>query len=242
MTTAPRTRIGFIIPSSNVLSEPQLNAAVADDVQLHFTRLRMTGVNHVPLPALMPRIEEASLMLADARCDVIVFHCTASSTEGGVEGDRLVIELIQRVTGRPATTTATALVTALNAVNARQLSLVTPYPQETNDHEKVYLREAGFTVLGDCALAVGSVNYPLVEPDVWLRATEEVTTPDVDTVLLSCTNVRAPEVIESLESRLGRPVIASNPATLWHALHLCGRNDRLIGLGRIMDGRIALPA
>jgi maleate isomerase len=83
-----RARIGLIIPSSNRLTEPQMRRYAPPGVEIHVTRLRMTGATHVPLDQLMPRIVEATLALADARCDVIVFHCTASSMEAGLEGER----------------------------------------------------------------------------------------------------------------------------------------------------------
>ena len=74
------------------------------------------------------------------------------------------------------------------------------------------------------------------------RATEEAADPEADAYVLSCTNVHAPEVIEPLEDRLGRPVIASNPATLWHCLRLCGREDVLPQLGKLMRMRGPSPA
>lgn len=230
-------RIGLIIPSSNVLTEPQFRAYAPPDVQTHVTRLRMTGAHHVPVRDLMSRIQEASEALADARCDVIVFHCTASSTEAGVDGDREIVAMIERATGRRATSTASALLAAMEALDVHRIVLVTPYTRATNDHEIAYFREAGIEVLADRALDLGSANYPFTPSSFWVKATEEAADPRADGYLLSCTNVQAPPVIETLEARLGRPVVASNPATLWHVLRLAGRSDVVPGLGRLM----ALP-
>lgn len=227
-------RIGLIIPSSNVLSEPQFRRYAPAGVQVHVTRLRMTGRQHVPVADLMPRIEEASLALADAGCDVIVFHCTASSTEGGVDGDRRVVEKIREATGKLATTTASALTAAFQALGVHRLILVTPYVQATNDHEIAYLKEAGLLVLRDRALALGGGTYPSTPSSTWIRATEQMADERADAYLLSCTNIQVPEVVDTLEQRLGRPVVASNLATLWHCLRLLGRDDALHGLGRLM--------
>src|SRR5579864_912941 len=92
---AVRARIGLIIPSSNRLTEPQMRRYAPPGVEVHVTRLRMTGASHVPLAELVPRIVEATLSLDDARCDPIVFHCTASSMEAGLEGDRRVLEAMR---------------------------------------------------------------------------------------------------------------------------------------------------
>src|SRR5919197_3197319 len=87
-----RARIGLIIPSSNRLTEPQMRRYAPAGVEVHVTRLRMTGASHVPLAELMPRVVEAVAALDDARCDVIVFHCTAGSMEAGLAGARPILE------------------------------------------------------------------------------------------------------------------------------------------------------
>src|SRR5687768_7594980 len=104
----PRLRLGLIIPSSNRLTEPQFHRYAPPGVDIHVTRLRMTGAFTAPIDQLMPRIIEAAEMLADARCDVIGFHCTATSMEEGVAGDRHIIDAIADATDHTATSTATA--------------------------------------------------------------------------------------------------------------------------------------
>src|SRR5262245_8516690 len=110
-----RARIGLIIPSSNRLTEPQFHRYAPAGVEPHVTRLRMTGEHHAPLPELLPRIAEAAGTLADAKCDVIVFHCTGSSMEAGLAAEREVIATIEHATGRRATTTASAILAAFGA-------------------------------------------------------------------------------------------------------------------------------
>ena len=55
-----RARVGLIIPSSNRLSEPQFQRYAPSGVQLHVTRLRMTGPHKAPLDELLPRIADAA--------------------------------------------------------------------------------------------------------------------------------------------------------------------------------------
>ena len=49
-------------------------------------------------------------------------------------------------------------------------------------------------------------------------------------------NGRSHTVIDRLEQKLGKPVITSTQATLWHALRLAGIDDRIRGYGRLFDG------
>jgi hypothetical protein len=82
-TIAPRARIGFIIPSSNRMVEPQMQRYMPDGVVPHFTRIGMTNRHKAPLEQLLPRILEAAELLADSKCDVTVLQCTGTSTSSG---------------------------------------------------------------------------------------------------------------------------------------------------------------
>ena len=73
------TSIGFIIPSSNRLTEPQFHTYAPPGVGVHVTRLRMTGKFHKPWDELKPQLAEAAAALSDVKPAIIVFHCTANS-------------------------------------------------------------------------------------------------------------------------------------------------------------------
>src|SRR5258708_11816008 len=123
-------------------------------VEVHVTRLRMTGPSHVPLAQLMPRIVEATLALADAHCDVIVFHCTASAMEAGLAGERQVLEQMSRVTKSQVTTTASAVLAAMHALDINNVVLISPYVAATHQHEVDFLGEANIGVVGGRALGL----------------------------------------------------------------------------------------
>lgn len=239
--STPRLRLGFIIPAVNQLAEPHVNRYAPDGVQAHFTRLRMTGAQHVPLLDLLPRIAEAAQALADAQCDMVVFHCTGSSMEAGLEAERRVIDTIHQATGRRATTVASALLEAFRAVGARRVVLVSPYKKATNQHEVQFLAQAGLEVLRDYAMELPSGDaYARVAPETWEQVTLDHADPRADAYFLSCTNIRSLEVIDSLERKLQRPVIASTQAVLWYCLRACGLSDTVEGLGGLL--RLDLPA
>ncbi len=230
-----RGRIGLIIPSSNRLSEPQLQRYSPPGVQFHTTRLRMTGPYHAPPSAILDRIQEAAGLLADAKVNLIVFHCTGSSMEEGPGADARIAAAVEAATGVPATTTATAVVAALRALGIRRLVLVTPYPADTTADEVRTLEGLGFEVLAAHALDLGGsdgyVSYP---PAAWYEAVVARRDDRADGYFVSCTNIRATEVLAELEAALGRPVVGSNQATLWHALRRIGVPDAVPGLGRLL--------
>jgi maleate isomerase len=234
--TPIRARIGLIIPTSNRLTEPQFHRYAPPGVEPHVTRLRMTGDYEAPVDELLPRVVEAAGLLADAKCDIVVFHCTGSSMRSGIAAERRVIAAIEQATGRRATSTAAAVLAALEALGAQRIVHVSPSPSA---HEVAFLEAAGFEVLRSRSLDLpGSDAFIATPPSQWLQAVQEEADPRADAYFLACTNTHTPDVIEELEGRLGRPVVTSNQATLWYCLRACSLPDAVSGFGEL--GRRAL--
>jgi len=229
-----------------VLTERQFRLYAPADVQAHVMRLRLTRQYHQPPLEALARILEAAEVLADAEPDVIVFHCTASSMEAGVEGDRRIVDAIAQRTGCRATSTASAVAAALEALGARKVVLVSPYQPASHQHEIEFLAEMGVEVVGGRAMAFRSGAYPTTSPGEWLEIVRSEASPAADAYFLSCTNIQSMEVIEPLERELGKPALASNQATLWYCLRLLGLEDVNSRLGRLFGmkapARAAAPA
>ena len=227
-------RVGLIIPSSNRMVEQEMASAFPPGVVAHVTRLRMTGSHHLAFDQLLPRVEEATRALADARCDVIAFHCTANSMAGGKSGEDQILATLARAGAASATTTITAVQRAFDALAARRIVLVTPYGARTTEHEAEFLRHAGYDVLSAQGFALaGSDAYCAALPQFWRERVVAAARPDADAYFISCANISVFGVIEELEARLGRPVVTSNQAVIWDALELLGWHDRRGCPGRL---------
>jgi maleate isomerase len=239
--STPLARVGLIIPSSNRLTEPQLRHFAPLELGIHVTRLQMTGKWNRPLSQLTDDIARASSALADAKVDLIVFHCTGHAMEEGPEGDARTREAIEHSTGIEATSTAAAIQAAIAALQLKRLILMTPYEQDVNDHEIDYLRQIGVDVVHDVALALpGSDAYLAQPPERWVDLAAEHARDDADGYFLSCTNTTQIEAIAPIEHRLGKPVVNSNQAVLWAAMkrlrYKLGRAQPRPGLGRLVEG------
>jgi maleate cis-trans isomerase len=217
--TIPRARIGFIIPSSNRVVEPQMQRYAPAGVVPHFVRLRMTNRHRKPLPELLPQILDSVALLMDSKCDVIVFQCTGTSMSGGVAADDEVVREIRKAADRPAISTAGAVRAALSALGANRLVFISETGPEGHAKKLAYLKEAGYDVVRDRAARLsGSDEYCATPPEFWYGMVLALRDPDADAYFISCANIHSMEVIERLESELGKPVITSNQAALWCAL------------------------
>ena len=236
-------RVGLIIPSSNRMVEQEMVPAFPTGVAAHVTRLRMTGANRLPFEQLLPRIEEAARALVDARCDVVAFHCTANSTEGGKDGEAQILAALARAGVARATTTITAIQRALDAFGAKRIVLITPYSAATTEHEAAFLRLAGYDVLSAKGFALADSDaYCATPPAFWRERTIEAARPDAEAYLVSCANIAVFSVIDALEAWLARPLITSNQAVIWDALRLVGWRDLRGGPGRLFAAQSSAPA
>jgi maleate isomerase len=98
-----------------------------------------------------------------------------------------------------------------------------------------------FTDLGFDVAAVHGLKCPtatsIAEVDAATieQAFLSVDGPDVDALVQAGTNLSAVRVAAELELKLGKPVLAINAATVWHALRTNGIDDRIEGYGSLLS-------
>ncbi len=237
--TTPRARIGLIIPSVNRMTEAQFNHYAPDGLAVHVARGRVAGEPGRSVAELSDEIAHAAGTLADAKPDLIVFHCTNTSMKEGADGEARIIDLINRTTGIEALSTSSLVNDALRALGVTKLVVLSPY--RSNAPIIRYLAAAGFAVVRDVALQCESAAaFETVTPQRWLELALENDQAEADGVFLSCTNTTQIEAVAAIEEALGKPVVNSNQAVLWGCLKRL--KDRLgdsgaapRNLGRLMN-------
>jgi maleate cis-trans isomerase len=216
----PLARIGVILPTSNRMIEPQFLHYAPVEVGVHFARAQITGPWSRSLALLAPEIARAANTLADARPDLIVFNCTATSMKEGQAGDAFLLDTIRTETGIATMSTAAAVNDALRVMKVKRFVLLSPYIQATNDHEIHYFEEAGFEVVHNIGLGfTGGDQYIAVTPEQWVDIALANDRPDSDGFFLACTNTTQIEAIADIERATGKPVLNSNQAVIWAAIN-----------------------
>ena len=229
-----RARLGMLLPSSNQAAEPQFQAMLPPGVSVHTTRLKLTGNSKQDLLGMTERIEEAAELVADSGADLIVFHCTAVSTFSA-ELEQSIRDRAARASGRPATATSEAIIAALHVLRARRIVMLSPYVEATNAREAAFFRGAGFDVLSCAGLnRSGAGAMMAITPEQWREFARAHRDDRAEAYLISCTTVRSVEIAEELEHELGRPVVTSNTATVWHCLRKMAISDPVAGFGQLL--------
>lgn len=231
-----RAKLGVIVPSTNTATEGEWRHMVPDGVSFHVGRALLTGATSQESYDIMARgTERAAEELATADLDLLVYCCTSGSFMVGRDALKNKLSGISRL---PVTTTADAVLEAFARLGITRVGLATPYIDLVNRREVEFLDENGITVTTVMGLQLGStveerrlINR--VPPEVVFRMARAVDSPQAQAIFLSCTALPTMEMLERIETALGKPVIASNPATLWHCLRRLGVHDKLTGHGRL---------
>lgn len=228
-----RARFGMILPSANRVAEPELMELLPAGVSLHSTRVKLAGTSTAELLASAEGVGDAAALLADCAPDLIAFHCTAVSTYAP-ELEASIKEQIVRASGRPALATSEALIAAFRVLGIRRVVMLSPYPQALNDLEVKFLERNGVEVLSERGLDLPVTVHADVTPEEWFRDLMVLRNTDADGYFLGCTNIRAIPAIGAMERALGRPVVTSNQALLWHVLRSLGISDPVDGCGELL--------
>jgi maleate isomerase len=94
----------------------------------------------------------------------------------------------------------------------------------------------GFSVVRDIALQCKSwTAIAHVTPSQCRDALLKLDGDDVDALVQVGTNLSMVRVAAAAELWLGKPVIAINTATYWHALRANKIQDRMAGFGRLLE-------
>lgn len=115
------------------------------------------------------------------------------------------------------------------------MAVFTPYQPIADREVGRFLTESGFDVAAITGLRCHTApDIARVEPDRIFETVTALNDPSVEAIVQVGTNLSFVSQADSLESELGRPVIAINAATLWHALREHGFADQIPGSGCLL--------
>jgi maleate cis-trans isomerase len=229
------SRIGLLVPSSNTTVEPEFYRALPRDVTLHTARLFLTRIAPEAILDMVAEMENQSRLLASAEVDVIVLGATAPSFLNGLGYDRELIQKIEAVAGRSATTTSTALIQAIRHVGAQRVVLGSAYDAKVNAIAKTFLEASGVNVLAMKGLSlVDNLVVGRLAPDTAYDLARQVDRDDADAIVLACTNWQTMDALERIERDVGKPVISTTQASIWAALRIIGYEQPIEGYGRLL--------
>ncbi len=141
---ATGARLGLIIPSVNVLAEPQFNRFAPSNLSIHIARARVAGKWKRPLAEMADEIATSARLLSDCNPNMIVFHCTDTSMAQGLRGEGKILDIVREASGVEAMATSRLVLDALRFLKIQKVALISPYT--SNQAGIDYLNSAGIDV------------------------------------------------------------------------------------------------
>ena len=229
-------RIGLVTLSNDYVTERDfMNMRPSDDVVIYTSRLLNTPQCTLEtLKAMAPKITEAtSLLVPEGRLDVVAYACTSGTAVMGFDNIKALIQA-----ARPDVACVTPLTSSLEAMNSfgvERIAVLTPYIDEVNASIAGYLEAHGISISA-------FTSFKLAENEDMARLTTEsiyqgaleADRDDAEALFISCTAIRAVDVIDIIEQKLGKPVVTAVQAMFWQSLRLAGYTGAVSGYGRLL--------
>ena len=246
-----RYRIGLIALDSDVATERDFHAMLPRDVMFYTSRIHC--INPITVENLRrqgPMLRDAvNLLMPGQRLDAIAYSCTSGTVAIGYEGvakeiraaGRPGIQVVTPITsaigrpGIPVVTPITSAIAGFAHLGIRRISLMTPYLDSVNQAMRAFLESHGIEVvnIGGFCMA-DDREMARIPPEAILDAAIEVCDERADALFISCTALRAAEIVERAEAALGRPVLTAIQTLFWQSLRETGCSAPVPGFGRLL--------
>ena len=222
MTPRSGAKIGVLVPFTNVNLEPDMQLLCPEGCTVHFERLGGYDVDKIPGAEQMSGLGSSNLddtlrLISGVRPKAILYGCTSATLTHGVEFDRSLADSIAKTCGSISITAAGALVNALTTLGATQIGFSSPYIGEVNRLAIEFLASENIKTVSQFEIEAELDNYGQGElkPEEVFELAIKADQPDVEAIVLSCTDMRSVEAIADIEQATGKPVVTSNQAMIF---------------------------
>lgn len=239
-----RMKFGVLGPSTNTVVQPDFDDLRVHGVTNHYSRIVVDDAKAVSNETFMAGAWEISDNTIEAvrgvltcKPNYLVMGMSAVTFFGGAEGAVKWRQNVEEVSGLGVSTGSEATAAALAAYGGiKKVAFFSPYYPTANTEVRNFLSDHGYETVRDIPLQCPSwTSIAEVSERRIIDTFKALDSDDVDAIIQCGTNISALRAAAAAELWLGKPVIAINTATYWHALRANGINERVHGFGRLMS-------
>ena len=238
-----RMKFGALGPSTNTIVQPDFDDMRPVGVTNHYSRIIIPNdpvKTDEEFLQLVQNIQVNTLQALDVlkSCEMqyLVMGMSAATFWDGRKGAEKYLIMMRDRAGVDVSCGSFATEAALNTYKARRIAFMSPYFPIANDQVRRFYEECGFTVVRDiCLRRPSPVQIAHTTDDICRDALKQLDGDDIDAIVQVGTNLSMVRFAAAAELVLGKPVIAINTATYWHALRACGINDKRQGFGKLLS-------
>jgi maleate isomerase len=239
-----RRKFGVLGPSTNTIVQPDFEMMRPPGVTNHYSRIFTPNAQAVSNETFMAGTQVIGQNTLDAvrsvmTCspDYLVMGMSAVTFYGGAKGADEFQAKIEKEAGINVSIGSHSCTAALKAYGGiSRIAILSPYYPIANEQVARYFSDSGFQVVRDICLQCKSwTAIAEVPPNVLRDKLVELDGKDVDAIVQVGTNLSMVRLAAAAEMWLGKPVIAINTATYWHALRQSKIMDKIWGFGRLLE-------
>jgi maleate isomerase len=238
-----RCKFGVLGPSTNTIVQPDFDAMRPLGVTNHYSRVFTPNASAVSNESFRAGAEVIASNVLDAVRSVmtcspgyLVMGMSAVTFFDGAKGADAFTSQVEETSGVRISIGSDSCTAAMQTYGGvRRIAILSPYWPSMNTEVARYFSDKGFEVVRDKCLQCRSwIQIAEQTTETLRQALREVDGDDVDAIVQVGTNLSMIRLAAAAELWLGKPIIAINTATYWHALRANGIKDRMEGFGRLL--------
>lgn len=237
---ATRAKIAVIVPATNTIVQPEMEAMRPAGVTNHVSRMLLPVRPYDDMQAYRQALETEKGNLEEALN--LVLPCEPHAVAHGhsihsFRGDRARAlaeqQRLEDLAGIPFITPSMAVLEGLKAMgDPKRIAVLTPYWPPADALIQEFFVSCGYSVVAQHGLkAKGPISVAQFTPDEIMQGFKALDVAGVEAFVHVGTNLPVSALTPQIEAEFGKPLIGVNVATYWLALRRLGIQDPLAGFG-----------
>jgi maleate isomerase len=238
-----RLKFGVVAPATNTIVQPEYDAMRPRGATNQMSRVVIPDTpvgTEQEFTSMMSAVRggiEAAIDSAMACFPTSIIMAMSAETfwDGALDAPALQTHLESRAGIRVILGVQACQAAIQRYGGIRRIALITPYMPSGDAQVRRTFTDNGFEVVNLLGL---KSNSPLLmaheSPERLRRAVREVDDSSVELILQVGTNLAFSRIAADAEQWLGKPVLAVNTCTYWHALRSSGIDDKIEGFGSLL--------
>jgi maleate isomerase len=241
---ATRAKIGVVVPATNTVVQPEMEAMRPAGVTNHVTRMRLPPRPYddpaeykKALETEVGELNEALAVLTVCEPHVIAHGHSIHSFRG--DGARALAEeqRLEALCGVPFITPSRAVLAGLEAIGRpARIGILTPYWPAADEMIAAFFESCGYAVAAAGGLkSKGPTAVAQFTAEQILDGFKSIDSASVDALIHVGTNLPVSALTAHIEQVHGKPLVGVNVATYWLALRRVGITDPIAGMGLLAE-------
>ena len=243
-TLASRAKIAVIVPATNTVVQPEMEAMRPAGVTNHVSRMLLPPRPYDDMQAYQQalktekgQLEEALALVLPCEPHAVAHGHSIHSFRGDLQRAQAEEARLQALAGVPFVTPSIAVLEGLKAIgNPKRIGVLTPYWPPADAIIAEFFTACGFEVVASHGLkSTGPISVAQFTPDQIMQGFEALDTPQAQALVHVGTNLPVSAMTPAIEAHFGKPLIGVNVATYWLALRRLGLRDAMPGFGILAE-------